>query len=402
MKIFYIISKLTGGGAEHVARKNIEVIAQAAQSEVAYFSMKKYDFLCPLDIKFFSAYNPQNKIGRMWSWKNYCRLKKALRIFEPDIIHIHNYIEFSPAIFKVLGKYKKEKKCKIIMTHHTYNYICTNDSLYNYTKEEICEKCMGKYNCTILKDNCSGSKIVSIAKYIQKNMFKALDKGIIDCHISPSVFLKDKLLKAFPDLKVEVIYNPCLDKIISIEELKKIEKKNKLVFFGRVNREKNIDVFLKAFCETEVDMDFYIIGEGNLSDEIEKNISDKRVYIIRRFLNTSELYNVIKDAKFFVLPSKWYENSPVSIVEAIHLGMIPIVSNIGGMKELAEMFELEDEFNPNNIEEIKRVIINLSSNYENRIRKLQENYHKLEMFNASSYYDQIIKIYKEQGDQACF
>ena len=398
MKIFFIISKLTGGGAEHVARKNIEVIAQAGQSEVAYFSMEKYDFSSPEEIPFFAAYSPRTKIGRMWSWQNYHRLKKALKLFAPDIIHIHNYIEFSPAIFKALVEYKKEKKCKIIMTHHTYNYICTNDSLYNYTKEKTCEKCIGRYDGSILRDNCSGSKVVSIAKYIQKNMFKALDHGLIDEHISPSVFLREKLLKAFPDLQVKVVYNPCFDEIISNEELQKMDKKNKLVFFGRVNREKNIDVFLEAFCETDVDLDFYIIGEGNLSDEIAKYAEDSRVHIIRKFLSTSELYDVIKDAKYFVLPSKWYENSPVSIVEAIRLGMIPIVSNIGGMRELAEMFELEDEFNPNRIEEIKRAIYNLSDHYESRIEKLQKNYEKLKWFKTANYYNQITRIYENKGE----
>lgn len=345
IKILFVISSLTGGGAEYVARKNIEIVSKQGEFEVSVITADKewnYD-----NVSKFIAYDfskeqsiVNRSLGSLYLLKNKKAMRKCINNIQPDIIHIHNYIMFTPSLLHEIRRYKAKFNCSIIMTHHTYNYLCTNDSLYNYKEKTVCDKCIGKYNRKIIKNCCSGNYITSVAKYLQKKLFRTTYKQLVDKHIAPSEFMKSQLLRLDKHMDVEVVYNPCIENVMPVN-LKK--KYNKIVYFGRVNREKNIVGFTKLFCELNKDFEFVIIGNGNDEGEIKKIIEENsgcNITFINKFLNTENLYKVIQDAKFLVLPSVWYENSPVSIIEGINLSIIPIVNNIGGMKELIDMFDI--------------------------------------------------------------
>lgn len=295
-------------------------------------------------------------------------------------------------MLKAVYEYKKQSSCKIIMTHHTYSFICTNDSLYNYSSCQLCEKCVGKFDKTIIKDNCYNNYIGSIMKYLQKNRMMRYMNGLIDIHIAPSYFMRDMLLKVNKSYRIEVIFNPCIKEIPQITDN---DKDNKLVYFGRISKEKNILKIADLFSTLETSMKLLIIGTGDQSNELKEiieNSKNNNLIFINDFLNSDKLYNEIIHAKYFILPSVWYENSPVSIVEAISLGIVPIVSDIGGMKELIDYFKIGYSFNPHNDNSIMEVLKNITN--ENLLPNIDNNVIlKLNEFTNENYKDNIIKIY---------
>lgn len=401
MKILFIISYLTGGGAEHVARKNIQCVANKDGFEIAVVTSDK-TWKNDKQIKKYLVHDFRvidNKVSKVFKTlgikKNYKTMIKALNEFKPNIIHIHDYVVFTPTLIQALNEYKNSNYCKVVMTHHTYNYICTNDSLFNYSTNKLCQKCIGKFDTTIIKDKCTGSLVTSCAKYLQKRKFYKHFKDLIDFHIAPSEFMKSMLVKSgVSNDTVQIIYDPCLDNII--EDQNTIKKEEVIVFFGRVNKEKNIVKFTEVFRESESNMNLLIIGVGNCEDEILSLVSKNKkgnITYINEFLNTKELYAKIKNAKYMVLPSIWYENSPVSIVESINYGLIPLVSNIGGMKELIDYFNIGHSFNPNDKLSIKDCLINLSLNYDNDKASLNLARKKLDTFLVQNYKKNIIELY---------
>lgn len=405
IKVLFIISNLSGGGAEYVARKNIELLSKEKDFEVYVITSDlewKHD-----NVDTFIAYDFSKEksifnrsVGSLYLYKNAKVMKVHLNAIKPDIIHIHDYIRFTPALLKEIKKYKRQTNCSIIMTHHTYNYVCTNDSLYNYKKKEVCTKCLGKYDGSIIKDCCSDSYITAFGKYIQKKIFKRIYIDLVDKHIVPSKFMKKQLLRGSKDkdIDIQVVYNPCIEEVMPVN-LKK--NKGKIVYFGRISKEKNIVGFIECFLKSKSDLQLLIIGTGNQEKNVKniiKRNSSNNIQFINKFLKTQELYSIISNAQFFVLPSVWYENSPVSIVEGINLSIIPVVNNIGGMKELIEMFQFGFSIDMNKENEIIKLLKKIDSksfNYD--ILKYKNTREILKKFTYEKYINIIKNIYIEQS-----
>lgn len=392
-----IVSSLSGGGAEHVARKNLEILLHEKDFDVAVLTCDKalwdqYPVKHYLAKDFRKVRGPGKVFATMGIPENYKMTARCLQEFRPDIIHLHNYIPFSPSMLRALKEYKEKCGCKVILTHHTYSYICTNDSLYNYSQDKICEKCIGTFDTTILRDNCAKSLTVCMAKYLQKNEIWKHLKSLVDIHISPSHFLKNMLLKVDPALEIYIIRNPCIPEVYPH---KNSNRKNQIVYFGRIDREKNIIEFLRLFLKEKFDLDLLIIGDGPCADELEAFLSDhktKRVIFLRGFLSTEKLYKLIQNAKFFVLPSVWYENSPVSIVEAVNLGLVPLVSNIGGMRELTEVLGIGECFDPMDQRNISETVWRAIKCFEQGF--YNDNDRKnLECFTNYYYHQEILPLY---------
>lgn len=397
-KVLLIVSSLSGGGAEHVARKNLEILLHKKDFDVAVLTCDKalwdqYPVKHYIAKDFRKVRGPGKVFATMGIPENYKMTARCLQEFRPDIIHLHNYIPFSPSMLRALKEYKEKCGCKVILTHHTYSYICTNDSLYNYSQDKLCEKCIGTFDTTIIRDNCANSRLVSLAKFLQKNKMSKFFADLVDVHISPSDFLKSELLKANPKLRVEVVRNPCVDKIgpIRLEE-----KEDTAVFFGRISKEKNIVAFTKKFLQAESPLKLLIIGDGPEAEkllDLMAGVDKSRVEFIHRFLKSDELYEKIRTAKFFVLPSIWFENSPVAIVEAINLGMIPLVSSIGGMKELVELFKIG--YCIDGLNSISHTLRLAVEKYPVDLKKFAEASNALDKFSAETYKTNMINIYLE-------
>ena len=73
---------------------------------------------------------------------------------------------------------------------------------------------------------------------------------------------------------------------------------------------------------------------GNGPDDAElKNIPN---ITLKGFLTGDELTSLIANAKLMLLPSVWYENCPLNILETHSMGVPVITMNSGGMAELVE------------------------------------------------------------------
>lgn len=333
------------------------------------------------------------------------RLRRLIRENDIDIAHVHNiYHHISPSILKVL----KNKNIPIVMTLHDYKLICPNYSLFNFKDGNICEKCKnGNYfNC--YKNRCiKNSKIKSLSAslemYFQKKFFSY--EKLVDVFIAPSEFIKNKFFEfGFSNKNIEVIHNFANH---NFGEDKNIEAKEVLdqkffLYFGRLAKEKGLDVFLKALSKVKKDFNFYIIGSGPEEKQLKKLVSDLGLDSKVRFLGffgktrKQDLDYYISKAEFVVVPSLWYENCSMTIVESMVIGKLVMVSNLGGNTELVEDDKTGIVFDPYKeseiVDKIERII-------DNRvlIEEMSKNAQKaaLERFGEEIYYNKIINIYKE-------
>jgi len=255
-------------------------------------------------------------------------LGKLLDDFKPDVVHFHNiYHQLSYSVIEAAV----ERKIKTVMTLHDYKFISPNYNLFHHG--QIHEECVGDkyYNC--LFSNCMENVNESLVATLEAYFVKGKGyKEMIDKFISPSNFLINKFVKnGFQDSSLFYLPNPCPETEFKLNN----QMGDYVAYVGRLSEEKGLE-FLLAAAEVLKDIKFKIIGEGRLRSKLEKIVLEKKLINVeftgRKF--GDELNNLLDRARLFVLPSVWYENAPLGVIEAKARGKIIIASDIGGISEL--------------------------------------------------------------------
>jgi glycosyltransferase involved in cell wall biosynthesis len=125
------------------------------------------------------------------------------------------------------------------------------------------------------------------------------------------------------------------------------EKRTRFAFFGQVNPYKGIDILLEAFLKLPeevlgaVTLDIHGANLDKQTGELKEKVAGlliklEGVVTMRGSYESHQLSNLLKECDWVIIPSIWWENSPVVIQEAIAHGRPLIGANIGGMKEKIE------------------------------------------------------------------
>ncbi len=219
-------------------------------------------------------------------------------------------------------------------------------------------------------------------KIITKKIYQKLDKIIC---VSKS--LKNRLLRFNIDTKkIQVIPNGVdiikfkvivksnyLDKYIKGKEYYK-----RVVFVGRLDMQKGVEYLIKAIpmvLKQYSKVHFFILGNGNLENYI-KNLSSKLKIndniTFLDFIPLDKMPNFYADADIFCLPSI-HEGFPLSIAEALSMGLIIIASNIEGIPEAIKENENGFLVESRNIRELKDKLIKALNLSDSQIQKIKNN-----------------------------
>jgi len=169
-------------------------------------------------------------------------------------------------------------------------------------------------------------------------VLERITKNLVDIYISNSYAAKDILIKRakIPSKKIKVIHN-------GIEIPEKVEKIKKdyiaIGTIGNLRKAKGYFNLIKAakiVIEKFKNVKFYIIGEGDLKEEILKRIKKEKIedfFILTGYVE--DIYNYLKIFDIFVLPSLW-EGCPVSLLESMGYKIASIATNVGDVPYIIE------------------------------------------------------------------
>lgn len=323
------------GGAERVSLLTKELLEKAGH-EVEVFGMNhpqnlftnKYftDFVDYDDINIFQKIKFGSRaIFNLQAKKN---LAALIKDYKPDVVHFHNiYHQLSCSVIEAA----KEAGVRTVMTLHDYKLISPNYNLYHHGK--IDESCVGGqyYRCVL--NNCMENFGESLLSTVESYFVDGKGyKATIDKYLSPSEFLKSKFVAAgFDENKIEKISNP----IAKSDFADNITSKDYVAYVGRLSSEKGISTLLRA-AEKLPEIKFKIVGEGsdyaNLEEFVVTHNLNNVDFVGHK--NRTELSQIIDEARLLVSPSVWYENAPMSVMEAMARCKVVIASDIGGLSEL--------------------------------------------------------------------
>lgn len=339
MKILIINrNHFVGGGADRVYL-NTGKLLEANGYDVAYFSTLNDNNLDSNEKEYFVS-NIKTRNGSFYSKikgvKKYLynneasdNLAKLIKDFKPDVAHIHLfYGVLSSSILKTLNDFN----IPIVTTIHDYRLLCPANAMLDKSGQ-ICEKCKNDkfYNCILKRcseGNVFQSGVIATEAYLRKFVFDPL--VLVNHFIFVSEFSKNKHIsfdKRYTK-KSSHLYNFGT----SSGSESKVIKGDYLFYYGRLSKEKGILNLVNAAKKTNSKLK--IAGSGPQKDEVLNEIKGFSNIEYVGFQSGLDLNNLIKESSFVIVPSEWYENNPMTIVESFSYGKPVIGSNIGGIPEL--------------------------------------------------------------------
>jgi len=386
MKILLINDYLDGGGAEAVFRDQFDILKEDNNVERFYANTS------------FSGWK-STPLSYIYSffWKKKLTLFLQNRLF--DRIIVHNYSGFlSPSILDALSQYKKKNSCKIIHYAHDYHLVCPNRGFfYVRNGKTISFEQPPSISEFIFKRIDYRGFAYSILKKIQWIWsYKVRRKQkVFDLILAPSDFLTNQINRIYPDLAVNKMYNFC--NALSFNKKSNSKKKTdtlRMVFFGRIAKEKGLAEFISALQSSSIKYTFTIIGEGDEKMHIKSLVSiynlEEKVFLKDK-MDASSLFLELINYDVFVMSSLLYENAPLTVVEAASLGLNLFLANHGGVLEMGKICQAKHFFKPDNPESIISSLSELYADFLNN--SLPEADYKLlqNLFSKDSYISNLKK-----------
>jgi glycosyltransferase involved in cell wall biosynthesis len=238
------------------------------------------------------------------------RFQAILAQARPDIVHTHVIDGFSASIWRRA----RRLGVPVMHTAHDYHLLCPRAFLL--TRDwKLCTH-----------------PTLPCRSYRAWHLHTALD---VDLFVSPSQFLLDKHREAGLGVRrTAVVRNgiprppPRLPRAADTSV--------RFLLLCRLTEEKGVRVVLDAVRALPPDLQFEltIAGRGPLEPVARAAAeADPRIRFAG-FVQGEEKHALLSQADHLLLPSLWYENAPVAVVEAAAYGIGVIGSRIGGIPEL--------------------------------------------------------------------
>ena len=327
------------GGSETVYF-NTGRLLEAAGHTVVWFSLQD-----PKNLDCAQAEDFASRGGNIFArLRNYFynrdvarRLDALLEREHPDIAHVHLlWGGVGPAIFEPLRRHG----VPLVHTVHDYRMICPAYTFRN-GRGQICEACReGDYR-PCLKNRCSGGLWIRswlMMREMQKRQKRFHPLKNIDGFIFVSRFARDKHIEKNPGFSQAystVIYNTVPDLLAQLGMSALPLRSDYLLYYGRLSHEKGVETLLDAVL-ARPGMTLKIVGTGPLEPALRARVaaSGARNIEFLGFHSGEDLYRLVAGASFVVVPSEWYENNPMTVIEAYALGRPVIGAAIGGIPEI--------------------------------------------------------------------
>jgi glycosyltransferase involved in cell wall biosynthesis len=265
--------------------------------------------------------------------------RALLERYKPTVIHFHHYIHMGLELIREVRNTLPD--ARIVVTLHEYLAICANNGqMVKPGKQmKLCYK-SSPTDCARCFPERSAADFFLREKYI-KSIF-----NLVDMFVSPSHFLIERY-KAWgiPEEKMVMVENgqPEIE-TPAPRPLAEGEGRGRFAFFGQINPFKGVDVLLEAFkllpedIQEKVHLD---IHGANLEGQTEafqekihgllEDLGD--LVTLHGSYESHEIGRLMEQADWVIIPSVWWENSPMVIQEAFNHGRPLIGSDIGGMVE---------------------------------------------------------------------
>ncbi len=248
------------------------------------------------------------------------------RVGPVDVAHLHIYHgKQTPAILPVL----KARGIRIVQSLHEYKLACPVYTLQQ--NGEPCDLCVQGSALNSIRHRCKdGSLLRSFIMAAEQMTSRMLgDVRLVDQFICVSDFQRRIMEQAgIPASKLNTLHN-----FVDTSAFRAGNGHDGyLLYFGRIEKLKGVPTLIEAVRRTGQRL--LIVGDGAWRADMLRRIEGLANIEYLGFQTGPELRRLIARSHAVVVPSEWYENCPMSVLEAKALGRPVIGARIGGIPEL--------------------------------------------------------------------
>ena len=325
-------------------------------------------------------------------------LTRLIEEVKPDLAHFHNI--HGHLTTSIIGPLRK-RGIPIVWTLHDYRLVCPNTTFL--CGDEVCERCLPTNYFNVVRRRCKKGSLPASAIAMLTTYFDRLTRvpARIDRFITPSAFLKGKLVEGRIDPgRITVIPN-CVD----VSSFNVGQEQDYFLYFGRLSYEKGIDLLIRAVAEMAADgtladagaPKLKVVGEGPSLEELQALVDATAAPVeFLGFRTGDDLRDLLEGAQFVVVPSRWYENLPFSVMESLATGKPLLAADIGGIPEMVDDGVNGVLFEPGDVASLKTGIARLLGDADLRGRMSVAGRDKAErLYDRQGHYDRIKAVYDE-------
>lgn len=258
---------------------------------------------------------------RLFNIYAYIKLKKVLKLYQPDIVHLHRMDLLSPSVLFALKNYPT------VLTIHGPEDFIKNLLIWFMPYTFFKNGTISEKNLTL-----KGKFHYYFHSILQYPIYKYALKNV-NLFISPSKHFS-KLL----DVNIKPVKT--VQNGIKLLQAKKRNKLNyRLLYLGRLDKFKGIEfaifampIILKEYPKTILT----IVGEGNYKNQLIKYVKKLKLEKNVQFIpwqKTETINKNYENANIILMPSIWPESFGKVGVEAMSVGRPVIASHVGGIPE---------------------------------------------------------------------
>lgn len=349
------------------------------------------------ELEFGHAYSVRQKLLMaskvIYSVEAQRRLRQLLKDFPADVAHLHCiYHHLSPSILPTL----KEAGVPVVMTAHDLKIACPAYKMLN--DDGICERCKDGSLLNVVKWRCvrgslSASAVVMLESAVHrwlKTYEKHLDKIVV-----PSRFFMEKFIEwGWP--RDRFAYIPNYVDASRFEP--RYDSEGYFLYFGRLAPEKGVATLMQAAKASGVKLK--IAGTGPLEKELHALQAKLQANVEFLGYRTGlELHELIRCARAVVLPSEWYENAPMSVLESFALGTPVIGARIGGIPEMVVEGESGWSFRSGSADELTELLARVKDKSGAEMERVGRGarQHVVDNFNRAAYVRATLDMYSALG-----
>jgi len=267
----------------------------------------------------------------IYSRENARELREFVLRVRPDVAHLHIfYGHLTNAVLSVL----RDCNVPIAMSVHEYRLLCPAYTMLDRDGHQ-CDQCSaGNYAHAVRKRCIKGSyarSALAAAECLMRDRFFGIRDAVAH-FIMVSEFIRQTHVDHDPRFleRSSVLHNF----VRAAADPGDARAPGYLLYFGRLSREKGLHRLLSAASELEVPI--VVAGEGPDGADLRVKFESAPNVQFVGFVSGDPLRRLVREARFACVPSEWFENNPMSILEAMAAGTPVIASRIGGIPELVD------------------------------------------------------------------
>lgn len=340
------------GGSDAVFFQTSELLKNMGHEVIPFCTHNDKNAASPWAQFFPSAANsgsPSAKDAARYFYNREARVKlnALLDAAGPiDVAHLHIYHgKHTPAILPAL----KKRGIPIVHSLHEYKLACPVYTMQRHGNN--CDLCVQGSALNCIRHRCKdGSLLRSMVMTLESKFARILgDVRLVDRFICVSEFQRKIMARSgIPADKLVTLHNF----VETANYTASYNNDGYLLYFGRIEKLKGLQTLIHAVARTGHKL--VIAGKGSWMPELVQEIAGLPKVSYVGFQVGDQLKNLVKNASAIVVPSQWYENCPMSVLEAKACGKPVIGARIGGIPELVREHKDGFLFAPGDVDSLIR------------------------------------------------